>query len=291
MTDISVIVCTKDRPEMLPACLRSIDASLDGLDAELVVVEAGDSGAAIAVQGLRSPVRLLAGARAGKSRQLNDGIRASDGAILVFTDDDCRVDQAWVRAMAAPFADPQVGLAVSNVAGLSAVRGDAPDPLVPGRPPPVTWAYLNGAAMAMRRSATVACGGFDERLGPGAPLHGEEHDLALRLFEAGWTALVADAPPVEHLDWRGDDERLANLMVYSRGAGAFLGAAVRRAPRHWTRLLVRRCRYQLELWRAWRTEGLSFGPRTTATFAYGFARGLLLRPHRFIDPALDASGP
>lgn len=287
MTDISVIVCTKDRPDLLPACVRSIDAALAGVDGELVLVEAGDSGAAAAVAGLRAHVRLVTGARPGKSRQLNDGIRASDGSILVFTDDDCRVDPAWVAAMVAPFRDPAVGIAVSNVGGLSSVIDDVPPPLPPGPPPAVTWAYLNGAGMALRRSAVVAAGGFDERLGPGAPLHGEEHDLVLRLFEQGWSAVIADAPTVEHLDWRDDGERLRNLMVYSRGAGAFLGAALRRDPARWARLTVRRCRYQLELWRAWRTEGLGFGPRTTATFAVGLVRGLLLRPHRFIDPVLD----
>src|SRR3546814_15954559 len=78
MTAVSIVVCTKDRPELLAPCLRSIDAALAGLDGELVVVEAGDSGAAAAIADLDCPTRLITGARAGKSRQLNDGIRASD---------------------------------------------------------------------------------------------------------------------------------------------------------------------------------------------------------------------
>src|SRR3546814_4062134 len=94
--------------------------------------------------------------------------------------------------------------------------------------------------MALRRHAAIEVGGFDERLGPGAPLHGEEHDLVLRLYEAGWQGVVADAPVVEHLDWRDDSERLANLLVYSRGAGAFLGAALRRSPKAAAPLVVDR---------------------------------------------------
>lgn len=288
MTDVSVIVCTRDRPALLEECLRSIATSMVGLDAELVVVEAGDSGASQATAGLGVPTRLLTGGRAGKSRQLNDGIRASDGDLLVLTDDDCRVDPGWLHAMVRPFTDPAVALVVSNVRGLSSVTGDPPPLVPPGQPPACTWDYLNGAGMALRRSAVVGVGGFDERLGPGAPLHGEEHDLALRLFEAGWCAWMADAPAVEHLDWRDDQERSDNLLVYSRGAGAFLGAAVRRQPGRWLRLLLRRVRYQLELWRAWRHEGLGFGPRTSLAFARGLARGLLLRPVCFIDPVLDA---
>ena len=287
MTAISVIVCTRDRPAFLAECLRSVAAAMRGLDAELVVVEVGDSGAEAAVEALGVPTRLLTGGRAGKSRQLNDGIRASDGEVLVLTDDDCRVEPGWLRAMVQPFDDPDVGLVVSNVRGLSAVTDDLPPLVPPGPPPLVTWEYLNGAGMAVRRSAAVGVGGFDERLGPGAPLHGEEHDLALRLFEAGWRAWVAAAAPVEHLDWRDDQERTRNLLVYSRGAGAFLGAALRRDPARWARLVLARARYQLELWRAWRREGPAFGPATSLAFASGLLRGLLLRPVRFIDPVLD----
>src|SRR3546814_18359204 len=99
--------------------------------------------------------------------------------------------------------------------------------------------------MALRRHAAIEVGGFDERLGPGAPLHGEEHDLVLRLYEAGWQGVVADAPVVEHLDWRDDSERLANLLVYSRGAGAFLGAALRRLATDAATHDLRRARHPL----------------------------------------------
>ena len=131
-----------------------------------------------------------------------------------------------------------------NVAGLSGVAGHEPARLAPGAPPAVTWEYANGAAMAVRRSAVLAVGGYDERLGPGAPVHGEEHDLTLRLLEAGWKARIAAAAPVEHLEWRDTGETRRNLLVYSRGAGAFIGLAIRRSPRSGLRLLARRTRYQ-----------------------------------------------
>src|SRR3546814_20536916 len=140
MSAVSVVVCTKDRPELLAPCLRSIDAALAGLDGELVVVEAGDSGAAAAIADLDCPTRLITGARAGKSRQLNDGIRASDGEILVLTDDDCWVDPTWVKAMSAAFDDPRVGAAFSAEKVLRSVAGDELPPLLPGPTPAVTWA-------------------------------------------------------------------------------------------------------------------------------------------------------
>ena len=138
-------------------------------------------------------------------------------------------------AMAAPFDDPLVGVAFGHVIGLSSVRDKPQQPVPPGPAPAESWAYANGAAMAVRRRAVLEVGGFDERLGPGAPVHGEEHDLILRLQEAGWLVRVTAAPPVDHLEWRDDEETRENLLVYSRGAGAFIGAALRRAPRRWAR--------------------------------------------------------
>jgi GT2 family glycosyltransferase len=180
--------------------------------------------------------------------------------------------------MAQPFDDPAVGVVFGNVVGLSGLAGDQPPLLQPGAAPAVTWEYANGAAMAVRRSAALALGGFDERLGPGAPVHGEEHDLVLRLLDAGWQARIADAPPVEHLEWRDAAATRENLLVYSRGAGAFVGLALRRDLRAGLRLLARRSRYQATLWRRSGAEGRAFGPASTAAFARGLAHGLRLRP-------------
>src|SRR3546814_18201522 len=69
-------------------------------------------------------------------------------------------------------------------------------------------------------------------------------------------------------------------------SGAFLGAARRRLPKAAAPLVVSRARYQLELWRAWRREGVAFGPRTFVAFARGLLRGVLLRPPHFIAPVL-----
>jgi cellulose synthase/poly-beta-1,6-N-acetylglucosamine synthase-like glycosyltransferase len=278
---LSALVCTRDRPHLLDDCLASLAAALpDG--GELIVVEHGDGSSAASVAALGVDARHLSAARGGKSRQLNEGLLAAAHDVVVITDDDCRVHPNWLTAMAAPFVDPTVGASFGHVVGLSSVQGQAQAPVPPGPAPRETWAYANGAAMAVRRRAAIEVGGFDERLGPGAPLHGEEHDLVLRMQEAGWTIQVAAAPAVEHLEWRDAAETRGNLLTYSRGAGAFLGAALRRDPRRWARTALRRVRFQLRLWRYSDVEGLTFGPLTTWAFVRGVARGLLLRPRRFL---------
>jgi hypothetical protein len=218
----------------------------------------------------------------GKSRQLNAGVAAADAAILLFTDDDCRVVARWPDALCAALADPTVGIAFGAVEGLThAPGGDrAPSGPPPGEAPSATWTYAHGASFAVRREALEAVGGFDERLGPGAPAHGEEHDLLLRLREAGWRAVIADAPPVVHVEWRDASEEHANALVYERGAGAFLGAAVRRSPRRAWPLLKHRYGYQRQLLRDRTGADRSFARRGLAAFAGGVAYGLRLRPRR-----------
>lgn len=265
---ITALVCTRDRPALLAEALAALAAGSGDGD-ELLVVDAGDGPAGDVPSGtkvLRSPP--------GKSRQLNAGIRAAAHDVVVITDDDCLVPPGWPRAMAeAVRHHDDVGAAFGPVEGLSAVPG-APPPrrLPPGEAPAWTWEYAHGAAMAVRRSAVLAVGGFDESLGPGtAGRAGEDHDLALRLREAGWRVVVADAPPVVHAAWRSTDEERANARTYERGAGAVVGRALRRAPRSTLRYAAVRGRHQLQLLRV-------LGPRdglgALGAFLGGLAYGM-----------------
>jgi glycosyltransferase involved in cell wall biosynthesis len=276
---VSVVVATKDRPEFLPDCLASITAGLADGD-ELVVAEAGDSGAGSALARLDRPAVLVRVDGGGKSRQLNVAVARCANPVLLFTDDDCRAPLGWADAMAGPFqSDPGIAIAFGPVVGLTDLSGDTPAVVPPpGDAPFATWTYAHGASLAVRRTALLDVGGFDERLGPGAPAHGEEHDLLLRLREQGWRAVIASAPPVQHLEWRDDQEVLANLLVYERGSGAFLGAALRRAPRQAWPLLKQRLGYQLALFGEGRRRGWLFGPRTLAAFGGGLVYGIRLRP-------------
>jgi GT2 family glycosyltransferase len=275
---VTVVVATRDRPELLADCVRALAAALGAGD-ELVVVEAGDSGASAALAAAADAAggpstRLVAVPGGGKSRQLNAGVAVAAAPLLLFTDDDCRVPGDWADALAVALDDPAVGIAFGPIEGLTHVPGaaGAAGP-PPGEAPLATWTYAHGASFAARRDAVVDVGGFDERLGPGARAHGEEHDLLLRLREAGWRAVIADAPPVAHAAWRDEAAESANALVYERGSGAFLGAAIRRSPRAAWPLLKHRLGYQRQL----RRES-PFGRRALRAFAGGLAYGLGRRP-------------
>jgi GT2 family glycosyltransferase len=185
--------------------------------------------------------------------------------------------------MAAALDDPTVGIAFGPVDGLSHLPGSAPaDHLPAGEAPLVTSSYAHGAAMAIRSTAVHAIGGFDERLGPGAPAYGEEHDVLLRLRDAGWRAVIADAPAAVHLEWRDAGEERATALIYERGAGAFIGSSLRRRPAVGARHLRWRLTYLRHA--VWKQKGdWRFAGRATAAFLGGVVYGLRLRPTRFID--------
>ena len=276
----TVLVCTCGRGELVRQAVEAIVAAMRSSD-ELLVVEAQSTGARELVARLDDErYRWMAAPQPGKSRQLNVGLRAAGNPVVVITDDDCRVGPGWIAAMADPFLEPDVGIVFGAVEGLSRLPGSAPQAPTPGPATPDMWRFSHGAAMAVRRSAAFDVGGFDERLGPGTTQHGgEEADLLLRMRSAGWRCFAADAPPVRHVEWRSEAEHLENLLVYERGAGAWVGAALRRGAPSAARSILTRLRYQSELLR--RPD--VFALRAERAFGRGLAAGLRLKPTRFLE--------
>lgn len=277
---VTAVVATHDRPSLLGSAVASVLASLAAGD-ELLIVESGDSRAAQVVAALPGRVRLLTAAPVSKSAKLNRAALAASNEVLVLTDDDCVVEPAWASGLANAFSDPAVGAAFGPVSGLSRLPGAAePVRLPPGPAPQELWAFAHGASMAVRRSALLHVGGFDERLGPGSRVPaGEEGDLVLRLRERGWLCVVADAPPVSNRDGRHGRDEAANVLAYHRGAGASLGAGLRRAPRRTAKQLLLRCRFEASVMLEQRFRGA--GPLLGA-FAGGLVAGSRMRPRRWV---------
>jgi hypothetical protein len=94
---------------------------------EVIVVSDGSTDATDAlVRGHRDPrVRLVRQEpRAGKSAALNRGVAAARGEVLVFTDANALFLPGALRRLAAPFADPAVGM-VTGQGLYASAHGDA----------------------------------------------------------------------------------------------------------------------------------------------------------------------
>jgi glycosyltransferase involved in cell wall biosynthesis len=106
---LSVIVCTRNRAHSIVACLDSIERALSAaapIDAEIVVVDnasTDDTAATVANWAARSsfPVNLQREPRPGIAGAHNCGFRAARGDLIACTDDDCRLDPAYIRNLLA----------------------------------------------------------------------------------------------------------------------------------------------------------------------------------------------
>jgi len=234
-TSATVIVCTRDRPELLARSLPDLAAATAD-HAELLLVEQGERVAAGVLSRLGIAGQVIHDGGTGAARARNIGARNARGEVLVFTDDDCAVPSRWVAdhldALAAPGAVASFGV----VKGISRFGDGAEDPVAwpahhrADSPP---WVIGHSSNMAVSRRALLDIAGFDERLGPGAPggFVCEDADLIVRLLQNGGSILSGVGAPVEHLDWRSAGEDYGNLRAYERGAGAWIGKLLRARPR------------------------------------------------------------
>lgn len=230
---------------MLADALDAIAPTLRPTDTLVVVDSASATHESRAVADARG-ARVLRCERAGLSRARNEGVAGSTNEIIVFTDDDCRPQPGWLDALCAPFADDLVGFVLGQV------RADVADAHLPfdaarpraaarfsGPTDPIDMG--NGACMAFRRAAYVACGGADERLGAGTRLRSaEDHDLFCRLLHHRWAGVYVPDALVLHRDWRTHREVIRYNWGVGLGTGAMVAKLWRIAGRDTAAPLVRR---------------------------------------------------
>jgi len=116
---VSVVVCTRDRPDRVATCLRSLVA-VEYPSFEVVVVDNAPSSSATAdyiraTYGSDRRVRYVREDRRGVVWARNRGLMASEGEIVAYADDDVLVDRYWLVELVKGF---QVADRVACVTGL-----------------------------------------------------------------------------------------------------------------------------------------------------------------------------
>ena len=109
----SVIVITRDRPEGLARLLESLARQTQAPGEVVVVLNACrvSYDAVRAAFDRRLAIRWIVEPTPGVASARNAGVAASRGEILLFIDDDCEADPAWVERLATPFAfNPHIGI-------------------------------------------------------------------------------------------------------------------------------------------------------------------------------------
>ena len=218
---VTVVVATRNRPDQLGAALDAIAGAVAPGTDVLVVDSAGDTPATRSVAEAAG-VRYVRADRPGLSVARNLGVATTDADVVAFTDDDCRPRRGWLESLMAPFDDPAVGFVTGQVVGTG--EGTAADVVDLGAPRwrwPDDPAHMgSGANMAIRCAVIEGVGGFDPRLGAGAPIpSAEDHELFLRALHAGWEGRHAPESVVDHLDARSRWETVRLCYGYGVGSG------------------------------------------------------------------------
>jgi glycosyltransferase involved in cell wall biosynthesis len=234
---ITVVIPTRNRPDMLDRALTSVRAAAGPDDELLVVDSASDDAAAIVTVADAHGARVVRCDRKGETVARNAGWQSARYDAVAYCDDDVWVDEGWVEAMATAVAEhPEagfvtgrievppgqtvVGLAVSIITRPEAVTYDARTRGLLG----------HAASLAVRRTAMTDVGGFDEELGAGARFEAApEGDLFDRLFAAGWSGRYEPAALAWHDQWRRRLRVIVRLDYgYGKGSGARMAKLVKR---------------------------------------------------------------
>ncbi|WP_293351807.1 MULTISPECIES: glycosyltransferase [unclassified Microcoleus] len=238
---ISVVICTRDRTDLLKGALEAILA-VDYPEREIIVIDNAPSNTSTAEFVARLPVRYVKEERPGLDWARNRGIAEASHEIVVFTDDDVRPDVGWLRGMAAGFADPEI-MAVSGLVAPAELETEAQIQFefdyggmlqythcfkVDGRQlsaKGLLWssAYGVGANMGFRRQVFAEVGNFDPALDVGTPTRGAgDIEMFHRILAKGYSTFYEPRALVWHVHRRSGEALSRQLRDNGRGFGAYL---------------------------------------------------------------------
>ncbi len=234
---VSVVVCTRDRPEQLRTCLASLFA-LRTPPRQILVVDNCPSDARTRDLCAELPVRYLHEPLPGQARARNRGLLESQGELVAFTDDDCVVDAGWLDGLADAFADPLVMAATGYVGPLELeTRAQYLFEMHRGfekhferivfdgvKAPPAVAAGPSGAGAnsIFRRRGFDELGAFAEDLGPGTPARSSDDTWAFyRILAAGYRIVHDPARIVWHRHRRDSAALRRILFEYGLSSTAY----------------------------------------------------------------------
>ncbi|NJM70775.1 MAG: glycosyltransferase [Scytonema sp. RU_4_4] len=253
---VSVVVCTRNRPEQLVRCLRSLQ-NLSQPPQQIIVIDNAPSDDATRQLVAQMPgIQYMLEPRPGLSVARNTGIRHSIGDIIAFTDDDVEVHPNWIARLQQSFENPKV-MAVTGLILPGELETEAQVAFEKGfggfnqgyrvltfdsqffeemryRGVPV-WHIGAGANMAFRRKAFELVGYFDERLGAGASGCSEDSEFWYRILAEGWFCHYEPTAVVYHFHRSDLDSLKHQIYQYMRGHVAALLVQFARY-KHWGNL-------------------------------------------------------
>lgn len=208
---ISVVIPIYNAARHLPRCLDALARQLYP-DREFILVDnnSADGSADLVRTFLEThpdfPAKLLHEPKKGSTVTRNRGAAAARGDWLAFTDADCIADPAWLSDLAAAIsAEPGLGAfagrilpaPAENIVGkfLGLYTLPAYDREKTYRQYTLVEGGFPTANLAVRKTVFEQAGRFDEHI----RIYGEDHDLCLRIYGAGFGIKCLTNASVQHV--------------------------------------------------------------------------------------------
>jgi len=183
--DISLIILTFNRPERCTECVLKHAMLLEGISAEILVINNGHIPVDLPVQHACIPIRLktMPANRGAEAR--NEAITEARGDVLLFLDDDAFVLRHHVEELLHVFqSPPDTGAVAFRI--FNGTQQEAS--LLP--------TVFHGCAVGIRKDALKKAGGYPR----GYRYYAEEYHVTFRLMQHGYSIRFIDSPPhVQHL--------------------------------------------------------------------------------------------
>jgi glycosyltransferase involved in cell wall biosynthesis len=243
---ISVVVCTRERADLLAGCLAALSEQ-DYPFFEVIVVDNAPASDAVRRVAEQYGVRYVVEPNPGLDLARNRGLASSSSEIVAFTDDDARPDRGWLAAIAAGFSSPDVcGVSGLVVAAELETRAqglfeEAYGGMGKGFRARVHSrrgrsmkfapnALGTGCNMAFRRETLAEIGGFDPALDVGTVTGGGgDLDALQRILETGNAVVYRPDALVSHLHRRTVKQLRRQIFDNGRAYSAVLTTAFLRA--------------------------------------------------------------
>ena len=236
---ITVVICTRNRPNELRQCIQQLMRCHDTNFELLVVDNASDTDETErVVAGFKDAVYVREN-RKGLDIARNTGIKYATHNIVAFTDDDVMVGLDWITQIREGFSDPLTmaltGLTIPSELSSKAQylfehdwgfnKGYLPKLFdyeylgryISDEKAFPAWDVGAGANMAFRRDVFKMVGGFDERLDVGASGCSGDSEMWYRILAEGWNCFYMPQMVVYHQHRKTMPELKNQLFHYMKG--------------------------------------------------------------------------
>lgn len=237
LPDLDIVIVTYNSVKIVSDLLDSLPGALDGLTADVIVVDNGSTDGTAELVARREDCRLVRSANVGYAGGINRGVReATPAEAILILNPDVLLHPRAVRLLFEALQEPEVGIVVPQVrtaeGGLDLSLRREPSLL---RTLGLTWTKLGlfseyvakpadytcprivdwalGAVLMMSRMCYDALGGWDESYF----LYSEETDLSLRARDSGILTRYEPQSVATHIEGQsGRSQKTHSMRTVNR---------------------------------------------------------------------------